>query len=414
MLANHFSSPGTVNRLNSGAAAPFLEGFVQMLEVDGYADPTIRYHVGAVHHLCSWASAKFLDLATFDETRFQTFLRHLRCCHCTLAYRGKFMHHARFSVALFETYLREIGVLPPIERRQDEDPLLASFHHWMLNHRGVRESTLQIYDRFIPRLLETVAGDARRIDAVTLRSFFTKQTKTFSRGYTSNIANALRVFVRYLIAEGKSPPGLDSALPAVASWRGASLPYYLASSDIERVIAGCDPSTKAGLRDRAIVLLLVRLGLRASDVIQLQLQDLDWSDASLRVSGKGRREARLPLTQEIGDAVLSYLQSARPTVHTPVIFLRHQTPIGPFTTSSAISSIAAAAIHRAGIRSPRPGSHLLRHSAATELLQHGVSLQEIGSILRHRSPDTTRHYAKVDHALLRLVVQPWPEVSHGG
>lgn len=141
MLANHFNCPGAVDRLNSGRAAPFLEGFVQMLEGDGYADLTIRYHVGAVHHLCSWASAKSLDLATFDETRFQSFLRHLRSCHCTLAYRGKFMHQARFSVALFETYLRKIGVLPLVGK-QDEDPLLTSFHHWMLNHRGVRESTL--------------------------------------------------------------------------------------------------------------------------------------------------------------------------------------------------------------------------------------------------------------------------------
>lgn len=208
-------------------------------------------------------------------------------------------------------------------------------------------------------------------------------------------------------------PGLDKALPPVASWRGTSLPYYLASSDIERVVAACDPSTKAGSRDRAIVLLLVRLGLRASDVIRLRLQDIDWRDASVRVCGKGRREARLPLTQEVGDAVLSYLQSGRPTVDTPVIFLRHQTPIGPFTSSRTISSIAADAIHRAGIKARRPGSHLMRHSAATELLQHGVSLQDIGSILRHRSPDTTRNYAKVDRALLRLVVQPWPEVNHG-
>jgi integrase/recombinase XerD len=412
MLENHFDSPGTVNRLKSGPAAPFLEGFVQTLEADGYADRTIRYHVGAVHHLCSWASVKSLELARFDEARFQSFLRHLPFCRCSLAYRGKFMHHARFSVALFETHLRKIGMLPIV--REEENPLLASFRHWMLNHRGVRESTLQIYDRFIPFLLKTVAGDASRINAGMLRSFFVQRTKGFSRGYASNIANALRIFVRYLIAEGKSLPGLDRALPAVTSWSGGSLPQYLASLDIERVIAACDPSTKEGLRDRAIVLLLARLGLRASDVIGLQLRDLDWRDASIRVCGKGRREARLPLTQEVGDAVLSYLQSARPEVRTPVIFLRLKTPIGPFASASSISVIAAAAMHRAGIKVLRPGSHVLRHSMATELLRHGVPLQAIGSVLRHRSSNTTLTYAKVDRALLGLVVQPWPEVNHGG
>ena len=413
MLASHFKSPATVNHLNSGPAAPFLEGFVQTLEVNGYADPTIRYHVGAVHHLCSWASAKALDLSTFDDASFESFLLHLPSCHCTLAYRGKFMHHARFSVALFAPYLRESGVLAVVDRKEEEDPLLVSFNHWMLNHRGVTESTLQIYGRFIPPLLETVSGDASRINAGTLRSFFAERTKAFSQGYASNVANAIRVFVRYLIAEGISPPGLDNALPPIASWRDTSLPRFLPSSDIERVVAACDPSTAEGLRDRAIVLLLVRLGLRASDVLRLRLEDLDWNGASIRVCGKGRREAQLPLTQEVGDAVLAYLQSSRPPLKAPDLFLRLKTPIRPFADSGAICAIAAAAIRRAGIRVPCRGSHVLRHSAATEMLRQGVSLQEIGSVLRHRSLHTTLHYAKVDQALLRLVVQPWPEVTHG-
>ena len=176
MLATHFKSPATVNNLTSGPAAPFLEGFVQTLEANGYADPTIRYHVGAVHHLCSWASANALDLSAFDDTSFQSFLRHLSSCHCTLRNRGKFMHHARFSIALFKPFLREIGILPGVDQKEEKNPLLISFRHWMLNHRGVTESTLEIYGRFIPPLLDTVAGDASRIDAGTLRSFFVLRT----------------------------------------------------------------------------------------------------------------------------------------------------------------------------------------------------------------------------------------------
>jgi len=408
MFANHFKSSATVNRLASGPAAPFLEGFVQTLEVRGYAHSTIQYHVCAVHHLCSWASAKGIDFATFDDASFKSFLQHPRSCHCDLASRGKFMHRARFSIGLFAPYLREIGVLTAINRQEQENPLLGSFRHWMLNHRGVMQSTLRIYDRFIPPLLESVSGDASCITAGTLRAFFIEQTKTLSARYASNVANAIRVFARYLIAEGIAAPGLDNALPPIPDWTDRSLPRFLQSSDIERVIAACDCSTKEGLRDRAIVLLLVRLGLRASDVLRLRLQDLDWNDASIRVCGKGRREARLPLTQEVGDAVLAYLQSGRPPVQAQALFVRLTTPIQPFADSSSISGIASAAIRRAGIKLPRCGSHILRHSAATEMLRHGVSLQEIGSVLRHRSLGTTFHYAKVDRSLLRLVVQPWP------
>lgn len=414
MLADHFKYRATVNRLTSGPAAPFLEGFVQTLEVKGYLDTTIQNHVGAVHHLCSWASAKDLDLSTFDDERFKTFLRHLPSCQCKLGSWGKFTHRARFSVALFAPYLREIGVLAVADQKRPQNSVLNSFRRWMLNHRGVMESTLRSYDRFIPPLLETVSGDASRITAGTLRTFFIERAKTISAGSASILANGIRVFVRYLIAEGISAPGLDKALPPTADWRDRSLPCFLRSTDIERVIAACDCSTKQGLRDRAIVLLLVRLGLRASDIIRLRLQDLDWNDASIRVCGKERREARLPLTQEVGDAVLSYLQSGRPPVRTKALFVRLTTPIQPFADSSTISGITSAAIRRAGIKLKRCGSHILRHSAAREMLRQGVSLQEIGSVLRHQSIDTTFHYAKVDHTLLRLVVQPWPEVATHG
>jgi integrase/recombinase XerD len=368
--------------------------------------PYITFVVGA--------SAKALDLSTFDDASFKAFLRHLPSCHCNLGSWGKFVHRARFSVALFAPYLREIGVLAVADRNPHENPLLSSFRRWMLNHRGVMESTLRIYDRYIPHLLESVSGDASRISASTLRAFFIEQTKTLSAGYASNVANAIRVFARYLIAEGIAAPGLDKALPPISDWTDRSLPRFLQTSDIERVIASCDCSTKQGLRDRAIVLLLVRLGLRASDVLRLRLQDLDWKDASIRVCGKGRREARLPLTQEVGNAVLSYLQSGRPPVQTEALFVRLTTPIQPFADSSSISGIASAAILRAGIKLTRRGSHILRYSAATEMLRQGVSLQEIGSVLRHQSIDTTFHYAKVDRTLLRLVVQSWPEVTNHG
>jgi integrase len=156
---------------------------------------------------------------------------------------------------------------------------------------------------------------------------------------------------------------------------------------------------------------MVRLGLRASDICNLRLEDFDWNEASIWVSGKGRRAAQMPLTQEIGDAVLAYLQSGRPPTKMASLFVRHRAPIRPFASSSAISGITAAAIHRAGIQSPCRGAHVWRHSAATIMLRHGVSLQDIGTVLRHRSLHATLQDAKVDTALLQVVVNPWPEVA---
>jgi integrase/recombinase XerD len=412
MLANHYKFPGSANLFNSGPAAPYVEGFVHSLETKGYSDRTIRYHAGAVNHLCSWAASKSFDCSNLDDASFKSFLGHLPSCHCTLDCRGIFMHHAQFSIALFRSYLCKIGVLSFDEYKDaNPEPVLAAFRYWMLNHRGVKESTLEIYNRFIPPLLKMVDGEANRINANTLRSFFIQRTKKFSAGYASNVANTLRVFVRYLVSEAIAPSGLDNAIPVVASWRDASLPRYLPSSDIDRVIEACDPSTKTGLRDRAIILLLVRLGLRASDVLLLQIDDLNWNDASIRVCGKGRREAQLPLTQEVGDAVIAYIQSGRPSIEARDLFIRLKPPIQPFADSSAISAIATAAIRRAGMKTPCRGAHVLRHSAATGMLRHGISLQQIGAVLRHRSLHTTIHYAKVDCALLRLVAQPWPEVT---
>jgi site-specific recombinase XerD len=193
----------------------------------------------------------------------------------------------------------------------------------------------------------------------------------------------------------------------VAALGAAGLP---AVGDVEQVIAACDTATAHGLRDRAILLLLARLGLRAGDILGLRLGDLDWAEATLRVHGKGRREVRLPLPQDAGDALLAYLERARLGSREPRVFLRCSAPYRPLARSSCISAIVRLALHRAGIASPPSrGANLLRHSAATALLRDGATLDAVSALLRHRSLDTTVHYAKVDLPMLRGVAQPWPE-----
>ena len=194
----------------------------------------------------------------------------------------------------------------------------------------------------------------------------------------------------------------------VAVWRLSSLPRYLSERELERTIDSCEVDTFVGVRDLAILLLLARLGLRSSDVAALRLFDFDWQDATILVSGKSRREERLPLPQEVGDAVLKYLE-VRPRLDTePVVFLRIQAPWQPLSPAG-ISSLAGRAMRRTGVSTPS-GAHVLRHTAATQMLRQGVPLDDIRILLRHRSVDMTATYAKVDLELLQQVAQPWPEV----
>jgi site-specific recombinase XerD len=292
------------------------------------------------------------------------------------------------------------------------NPLLASFRHWMIEHRGLADSTLNHYEPIVAALLDTAGGDPTHFDAGSIRSFVLNRTACNVPSSAKNVISPLRTFLRYLIAEGKCSAGLDAAIPAVACWQLSTLPRYLPGADVERIVAACDPSTPVGSRDRAIVLLLAHLGLRAGDIVGMHISDIDWQEGSIRLSGKGRREDRLPLTQEVGDAILVYLEHGRPRVPLGLdhLFLRSKAPIGPFSDSSTVSYIVAQAIRRAGVTALFRGAHVLRHSAATEMLRQEVPLQDIGTILRHRSIETTALYAKVDLALLRLVVQPWPEV----
>jgi len=220
---------------------------------------------------------------------------------------------------------------------------------------------------------------------------------------------ALRGYLRFLIARGECKPWLDQAVPVFAHWQLSSLPRYLTDTDIERVIVACKTETPHGIRDKAILLLLARLGLRGGDILAMRLSDIEWKQASLRVRGKGRREVRLPLPQDAGDALLVYLDQVRPLAESDRVFLRLHAPFGPFARSSAVSLIVQRALERAGItNAPSRGANLLRHSAATSLLRAGASLDAVGAVLRHRSSNTTAHYAKVDVEMLREIAQPWP------
>ncbi|MCP4605222.1 MAG: tyrosine-type recombinase/integrase [Proteobacteria bacterium] len=307
----------------------------------------------------------------------------------------------------FLRYLWTTGVVPKPEE-QPWPPLLKGFRHWISHHRGVCETTLSRYSAAAAELLRELGNDPGQYDAKCLRTFVVNRAQQRGVGSTKAILSAVRMFLRYLTTQGICQPCLDAAIPTIAGWRLASLPRCLSVDEVEQLLGACDLTIPMGLRDRAVILLLARLGLRASDVAELRFADIDWKDGSILVKGKSRREARLPLPQDVGDAMLAYIEH-RPSIQNEHIFLCCVAPFRGLRRSS-VSQIVRRNMRRAGVTASSHGSHILRHTAATEMLRHGVSLYDIGSVLRHRSTDMSAYYAKVDMELLKQVVQPWPEV----
>jgi len=246
-------------------------------------------------------------------------------------------------------------------------------------------------------------------DAVAIRNVVLSQGPSRSRSSVRLTATVLRSYLRFLVARGDCRPELYHAVPSVARRHLAPLPRYASAATIERIIASCEAAaTPVRLRDRAIILLLARLGLRAGDIRRLRLDDIDWSNALIYVHGKGRRAASLPLPQDAGDAVLAYIEHGRPIAAQEYLFLRVLAPHTPLASSAEIAGIVSRVLARGGITGVPTGAHMFRHSLATAMLRAGASLESVGTVLRHRSPGTTAIYAKVDIPMLMRVAQPWP------
>jgi integrase/recombinase XerD len=311
------------------------------------------------------------------------------------------------AAKLYIAWLRDEGILPPAARVpsiEETWPILAAYGGWMREQRGIAESTLALYQPILVDLLEALGDDPAGYTAAAVRAFVLKRAAPHGRGHAQTIAGTTRSFLRYLIATSQCRSGLDHAVPGFANWKLATTPRFLTAPDLARVLDACDGEER--LRDRAIVILLSRLGLRASEVAHLNFPQIDWNGATLTVSGKARREERLPLPQDVGDAILAYVGRASPRATTTRVFLTEIAPVVPLSRI-AVKCIVRRALDRAGVASPHRGAHVLRHSAATAMLGSGASLAGVGAVLRHRSPSMTAHYAKVDFGLLSEIAQPW-------
>ena len=413
MLETYFSAQKTLARLRTGPSGPHIDGFADALEQDGYSPASAVSYLRAAAHVGHFLHRRRRTWADVDAATLKTFRSHLPRCHCPLSNGGSVNHHVLFGAKRFLSHLCRTGVCqaqPVLSTPNAEPELIASFREWFQRHRGATAPTLRHYCRGAADLLNGLGEDLSQWDTGRIRAFVFDRAKQSGASTTQHLITAIRAFLRFLSFHGLCRINADQALPGFAHWRLASLPPCLTAEEVERMIATCDDSSVRSLRDRAILLLLVRLGLRASDVARLRLTDLEWERGTLRVVGKGRYEVRLPLPQDAGDALLQYL-IARPELGTTDhVFLRQIAPFKPFVSNHCVSGVVKRALKKAGVHTAAKGAHLLRHTAATEMLRQGVPLDRIGLVLRHRSLDMTAYYAKVDIGLLTQVAQPWPEV----
>ena len=414
MLEKYFSAPKTLGCLRGGPSGPHVDGFACSLDQDGYSHASAVRYLRAAAHLGRFLQHKGDTLAHVNSITLEAFRRHLPRCRCPMSNGGKANHHVFFGAKRFHAYLVQAGICksdPVLKPPNPDAPLVASFRDWFQKHRGVVEPTLRLYCRDATDLVNTLGEDLSRWNALRIRTFLLDRAHQGGKSTAAKLITSMRAFLRYLSFRGLCRIDLSQAVPALAHWRLASLPRCLTAEEVDRLIGACEGSSTACVRDRAIILLLVRLGLRAGDVARLSLSDIEWQSGTLRVSGKGRYEVRLPLPQDAGDALLRYLEGRPKVSSTDRVFIRSIAPFKASVSGHCVSGVVRRALRRAGIAAALKGAHLLRHTAATEMLRHGVPLDQIGLVLRHRSIDVTAYYAKVDVALLKQVAQPWPGVN---
>lgn len=387
--------------------AGYQNTFATLIKELGYAPASIQNQTQLITRFADWFRRSQTEIHFFDETLVQRFLRNQQ--NPSSIRRGDAATLYRFLYML-----RQQGVVPPQKKTplSSQQRLISHYQQYLLEERGLTQATVVNNVGFINHFLSAKFRKGQlslsQLRAPDVTSFVRHQAHKLSPGCAQLLVTALRSFLRYLLHQGKITVDLAICVPTVARWSFSILPKYLPASSIQRVLDGSDRETPIGKRNYAILLLLARLGLRACEVVALNLEDIDWENARITIRAKGGRWNQLPLPTDVGEALALYLRHGRPSCSSRRVFIRDKAPLREFTGSQSICAVVRSALTRAGVESARKGAHLFRHSLATSMIRQGASLDEIGELLRHRSPNTTAIYAKVDLLALRPLALPWP------
>lgn len=409
-LEYFFTSPKTISKCSRGPIAGYLEQYAHHLQEQGYARQTGRHHLAVLGAFNEWLDKRNLDATAVTAA---TALRYLQWRWR----RGRRRDYESAIMArLLELIHPAIAKAPQPATRTAAEQVVAEYRRWLEQERGLAQATVVNYLAFARKFV-TIQFPEGEVDFGQLTpdritDYIRQQAQQMAGSLRIPLlVTALRSFLRHLLQSGLIQTDLAVCVPAVATWSLSDVPKYLSPDQVQKVIDGCDRNRAGGKRNYAILLLLARLGLRASEIVALALDDLDWETGLITLHGKGQRVDQLPLPIEVGEAIADAkrVRMARPACGTcRRVFIRNRAPWVGLANSVAICSLVDRALRQAGVESVRRGSHVFRHSLATRMINSGSSLPEIGELLRHRHPDTTRIYAKVDLTSLRTIALPWP------
>jgi site-specific recombinase XerD len=389
-----------------GPLSPYINAYLAQIKEQGYAAGSIYEQVYALKLFGRWLRRTGREVRDLDEEVARDFLERV------IKHRYP-KNAAPSTLQRLLAMLRRMGATPAAEAEQPtpSQQLACAYERFLLNERNLSWQTVVHLRHFASQFLSEKFADGRlslsKLSAPDVTAFVQRHAHKHGSPYAKGLVTATRSFLRYLHYKGLIHADLSLAVPKVARWSLSTFPKHLPAAQVRQVLRCCDRSTPLGRRNYAILLLLARLGLRAGEVVGLNLEDIDWDNARITVCGKGRW-AQLPLPDDVARAIARYLRRDRPRGTCRRVFIRDYAPIGGFRRSTAIAKIVERALAKASVTSARKGAHLLRHSLATDMLRKGASLDEIGEVLRHKSPDTTAIYAKVDLTALKALALPWP------
>jgi site-specific recombinase XerD len=400
-----FIDPDLLARLRVGPLASYLDAYLKQIEHQGFLPASVPMQMYAIARFSKWLQARQLGAHQVDDATVERFLK-----------RDPGTIHSGESAPLRRllAMLREIGLAPakPVEPKNCLRRSMDEYRCYLLRERGLAETSLLNYLPVAEQLLSDRFGQSvmnlSELTAKDVTEFLQDRARQLRPGRAKLLVTALRSFLRYLRHRGEISVDLAGCVPPVAAWSFSTVPKFLPSGTVKRLLDQYERDTPDGKRNYAVLLLLARLGLRACEIVALSLDDIDWDTGRITIRCKGGRWAQMPLPADVGEAIAVYLRTGRPRCVCRHVFLRHRAPLRGFGDSITVSTIVRRALIRAGIDSVRKGAHLFRHTLATDLLREGASLDEIGELLRHRSPNTTAVYAKVDLTALRTLALPWP------
>jgi site-specific recombinase XerD len=413
LIETYFTAPHVLDRMRSGPMAPYLGAMAAELRSQDYSRKSVRRQLCNADSFGWWLTEQNLTAAEITDDLLGRYIgglhRSARAGYST-GYRS---HNGRGLLRLLDL-LRGSGVLPAVVAlAQPGADALQEFDRYLERVRGAARATRIGYLRELRGFVKHVFGDSdphwTEIRAEHVASYITLRAAKLPITCRRGPITPMRAFLRYMTGEGLLSAHLEYAIPPIREWKHAALPAALSPDELGKVLAmPCEPTVK-GLRDRAIILLLARLGLRAGEVLRLHLEDIEWRQAKLLVrAGKNHRERVLPLPEDVGQALTTYLQDGRPSADRRAMFLNLCYPYRPLGSSQTIWKIATQALRQAGVSTTHPGAHVFRHTVATHMVCGGATFKSVSDVLGHQTLGVTGIYAKLDLASLAKVALPWP------